>query len=137
MDVNVFNNWFHSLSTDLSHLPITKNLKCDPVRNHKTCCERVDFKERIFQISEWSEHNKLNDFPILYLFSGLDLINAIPIFPKSSHYILAADHPTTANKNILECLKSSSCKIKLAKLARDWYEHVACLGFRSSMSSRC
>lgn len=75
----------------------------------------------------------------VYIASGMDLINAAPLFSGASHISLRDVHPifgTLQNASGAQsCLEAPACADKMRAYAMEWYDHVMCMSFRSSLSS--
>ena len=117
---------------------------CDAVNNQQACCYRGNITARHAAMAEWSRTRLPQRLPILYPYSGVDLLNAFALFPEAPAYILCAYHPAfvVAGNNARDlfseargCLQSMECAERMVRSAILWYRHTLCLGLRTSMSS--
>ena len=118
---------------------------CNYVLDPSHCCYRIDLQERLRSMAAWSEAAQLPQHkPILYLYSGIDLISAFGLFPNSSAYMLTSfldAYPVAENSTdgnlfgyVHFCLGDSICAQQMMDDATHWFHHTMCMSFRSSMS---
>lgn len=61
------------------------------------CCYRTDLRTRLASMAEWSAHPAQGlpqTLPVLYPYSGVDLVTAAGLFPRAPAYFLCAYHPS-------------------------------------------
>ncbi len=88
-------------------------------------------QSRLATQSQWSRKAlpaHLHQSPVMYIFSGMDLVTAAGFFPNAPEYLLVAElHPGT-----LECYESPGCASHAGHSARSWLGHVSGHSFSSS-----
>ena len=150
-DVELLRNWSRVrpelpeliAAPDLTaRIPVAGTRSCDAVRDPSHCCYRTNLTERLEAMTSWSRTRLPQRLPVLYLYSGVDLINAFGIYPDSPAFVLLAYHPAfSAGKmhdpfsEARSCLRSAQCAHNMVKSAILWYRHTLCLGLRTSMSA--
>ena len=124
---------------------------CNYVLDPSHCCYRIDLQERLRSMAAWSEAVQLPQRePVLYLYSGIDLMGAFGLFPNSSAYMLTSfldAFPVAAKSqgsdnainqdlfaSVHDCLGTRECAQQMMDDAAHWFHHTMCMSFRSSMS---
>ena len=79
--------------------------------------------ERVESQRRWSEVSVLGRWralPVVYLFSGMDLVNALGLFPLAPSYSLVAPFAS----GDVDCLRDIKCASLAAGVAKKWFEHA-------------
>ena len=69
--------------------------------------------------------------PVMYMFSGMDLLTAAGLFPQARRVTLFAEHALGSP----ECFTNRSCVIAAAGSAAAWFRHTAHRYFRTTNSA--
>ena len=131
------------VATDLKvRVPKHNVSMCNVMNQPTSCCYRTDLEERIHSMMNWSKPRLPQHFPVLYMYSGVDLFNAFGLFPDSPAFVLCAYHQKFMKGTAMDlfskvraCMESTNCSKGMVDSAIMWYRHTLCLSLRSSMSS--
>ena len=85
---------------------------------------------RLKAMREWAEDVVAESWskrPVVYPFSGMDLVTAVSLFPDAPLYSLVAPFASGGG-----CLEDDACMLKAASVARLWFRHAESRRWRTS-----